>query len=987
MQVNGGSSSDGFYDGSGWYQDEYGEWQQDPNMDSNQPHQMQPPQAPPPPGMDPNQMPQTGQAQFQPGMDQNQMPPNGLASFPSMDPGSQFPPPDQMQPQQPPPPGAQFPPSDQMQSTGQFPEQFPSMTDQNQFPNQNGPIIISETGQQLPLQPSPMPPPFNPQQQQQLPMNDPNMAMGPQSLDATGSSFGLFQQQQQQQQQQPPPSQQPLSDPQQFGFVNDLNKRNASNFNLSLPHNVAQDAFIPYGPEPDPGWGYQDEFGQWHPSEGPSPYVVKSQQQQQQQQQQSNFMASDTNRNNNSLSNKKPDNYEEGWYMDESGEWLNEFDWHQDENGEWYYEDSYDYEADGWVQDENGDWYQEDPASLRNADEEQKAFKGLSRLGSTKVNKEEEERLQKEKVKLEEQQKVQIKQALILDHEKKIIVRTRQQLDVERKRQLNERQRLQRIEDVRRRKEEQERVRKERQKKLDEQERLRRVQHQQLRISQAQAKEKMRLQKAQEVLRRQTQLQKEIIRKQQEQIRVHSVRTQLQLEQERKKTQQRLLDERQRLQNELDQDKIRHVQELQLRQKQQELQWKQQKLKADELARERALFDKRAKQQIENLAKQHKALADDLLKKQTAEMDKQEADEIAKKLAAEELAKKMAVEATAEERKKLEKEKKEAEKDLADAKKTIAEESARRKAAEEWANKTCELAEVRKKVSTTTTAAGPSHGPSTAASRKGSVSVASLPKKSNGGSKEDSVHLMSVDQSPVTSPPLPKDDEYKADDEGATEKLPPRPADYDDYWYEDDDGVWRNEYDDYGYEFDPYNYEEFDAEEGVKSEGASAPRTPQPSSPFVVNDRSRKSSVKSERSHTHSLSKRSSLAPATPKTISRRESVTVASRRDSIASKRDALVLPLTSPQVDNQQLQEEKLPPRPADYDDYWYEDEDGNWRNEYDDYGYEFDEDEYEKEEDFYTEEEIQQAEQEMGIKSKRSSTSAVIEDQQVPDWNNQG
>ena len=29
------------------------------------------------------------------------------------------------------------------------------------------------------------------------------------------------------------------------------------------------------------------------------------------------------------------------------------------------------------------------------------------------------------------------------------------------------------------------------------------------------------------------------------------------------------------------------------------------------------------------------------------------------------------------------------------------------------------------------------------------------------------------------------------------------------------------------------------------------------------------------------------------------------------------------------------KLPPRPADYDYYWDQDEDGNWRNEYDDYG----------------------------------------------------
>ena len=31
--------------------------------------------------------------------------------------------------------------------------------------------------------------------------------------------------------------------------------------------------------------------------------------------------------------------------------------------------------------------------------------------------------------------------------------------------------------------------------------------------------------------------------------------------------------------------------------------------------------------------------------------------------------------------------------------------------------------------------------------------------------------------------------------------LPPRPPDYDDYWYQADDGYWYNEYDDLGYEF------------------------------------------------------------------------------------------------------------------------------------------------------------------------------------------
>ena len=38
-------------------------------------------------------------------------------------------------------------------------------------------------------------------------------------------------------------------------------------------------------------------------------------------------------------------------------------------------------------------------------------------------------------------------------------------------------------------------------------------------------------------------------------------------------------------------------------------------------------------------------------------------------------------------------------------------------------------------------------------------------------------------------------------------KLPPRPADYDYYYYQDEEGNWWNEYDDMGYEFDPNRYE------------------------------------------------------------------------------------------------------------------------------------------------------------------------------------
>ena len=54
-------------------------------------------------------------------------------------------------------------------------------------------------------------------------------------------------------------------------------------------------------------------------------------------------------------------------------------------------------------------------------------------------------------------------------------------------------------------------------------------------------------------------------------------------------------------------------------------------------------------------------------------------------------------------------------------------------------------------------------------------------------------------------------------------KLPPRPDDYDDYWYQDDEtGEWRNEYDDEGYVFADDEYDPDEAEEivqAIKKEG------------------------------------------------------------------------------------------------------------------------------------------------------------------------
>ena len=67
------------------------------------------------------------------------------------------------------------------------------------------------------------------------------------------------------------------------------------------------------------------------------------------------------------MSDNNVDNYDEGWYQDESGNWLNQYNWLQDsQSGDWYYDESY-YPAnsgsdlyEGWIQDANGEWI-EDP--------------------------------------------------------------------------------------------------------------------------------------------------------------------------------------------------------------------------------------------------------------------------------------------------------------------------------------------------------------------------------------------------------------------------------------------------------------------------------------------------------------------------------------------------------------------------------------------------------------------------------------------------
>ena len=106
--------------------------------------------------------------------------------------------------------------------------------------------------------------------------------------------------------------------------------------------------------------------------------------------------------------------------------------------------------------------------------------------------------------------------------------------------------------------------------------------------------------------------------------------------------------------------------------------------------------------------------------------------------------------------------------------------------------------------------------------------------------------------------------------------LPPRPPDYDDYWYQAEDGNWYNEYDDLGYQF---------ADDEILS---------------VATD------GKAELSRVSKVSSDPKPAQAVPKPVSA-----------SVAKKK----------------------PPRPADYEDRYYQDEKGAWRNEYDDRGLEFD------------------------------------------------
>lgn len=95
---------------------------------------------------------------------------------------------------------------------------------------------------------------------------------------------------------------------------------------------------------------------------------------------------------------------------------------------------------------------------------------------------------------------------------------------------------------------------------------------------------------------------------------------------------------------------------------------------------------------------------------------------------------------------------------------------------------------------------------------------------------------------------------------------------------------------------------------------------------------------------------------------------------------------------------QKTSLPPRPPDYDDYYYQTEDGNWYNEYDDLGYKFADDEIlsvevsgatrgpaslGEEESFYSEKELADAEKDL-FKSDQTMASSSLSDQRANENN---
>ena len=101
---------------------------------------------------------------------------------------------------------------------------------------------------------------------------------------------------------------------------------------------------------------------------------------------------------------------------------------------------------------------------------------------------------------------------------------------------------------------------------------------------------------------------------------------------------------------------------------------------------------------------------------------------------------------------------------------------------------------IKATLSTTTTALTTTTTTTTASTTTSSSTVLTTNTSSSDSKVSESVASSAV-KSPVTSE-VKTDDVTSHDRTKLSLKLPPRPEDYDFYWYQDDDGTWRNEYDD-----------------------------------------------------------------------------------------------------------------------------------------------------------------------------------------------
>jgi hypothetical protein len=221
--------------------------------------------------------------------------------------------------------------------------------------------------QQQQIQPQPQPQPQQQQQQQQqqskevLQKKDSSASITNASCSSSPkSSFGsLFKKNSLKKKNSSAGSETNKDSSKKSEELNELNARNTSLSSNKLPRD-----YIPYGGIDHPdyaqyyeeGW-YQDEFGDWyqdpeyaalleaacggghlqHPSRKSSKSTTNSSSKKSSSQSDKNQnaqMPSSTAMSDNAYSSSsgQPDNYEEGWYQDESGNWLNQFDWKQVRN-------------------------------------------------------------------------------------------------------------------------------------------------------------------------------------------------------------------------------------------------------------------------------------------------------------------------------------------------------------------------------------------------------------------------------------------------------------------------------------------------------------------------------------------------------------------------------------------------------------------------------------------------------------------------------